>query len=322
VYEADADDDAAADAAAAGSLNAREQLAILQEYAPFGTLGTAFRGRMAASRAFATGDGLRWAHHVALGLAYLHGCSPPIIHRDLKPENVLLCLPHATAKLADFGLSTFDLSAPAWAAAAGAPARRQPSRRKPTGMVGSMRYMAPENYRGEAYTYKSDVYSFAILLYELLARARAYDDLFLNGEQIAVDAASERLLRPTLPAAWPAEAHALLRACWHADPAQRPDFAAIAAELEAWRSDSTDRVLRAVWAGARVPIAERARALVQGRAAQVAPRWPTKPVPPGGELEPGTTTVISAKRDGGATHSRRSSMAAARAEHDAAQAGF
>ena len=118
----------------------------------------------------------------------------------------------------------------------------------------------------------------------------------MNGEQIAGLASSSKLLRPALPRKWPEEARTLLSACWDPDPAKRPDFAAIVVELEKWRSDSTDRVLGALWKGARVPVVERALALVKGQQSQFESRWRNKPVPPGGELEPGKMTVISGRR--------------------------
>jgi hypothetical protein len=118
----------------------------------------------------------------------------------------------------------------------------------------------------------------------------------LDGEQIAGLVSSSASLRPALPAKWPEEAKSLLRACWDVDLAKRPDFNIIALELEKWRSDPNDRVLHALWAGARVPATERALAVVKGKQSQIEPRWPTKAVPPGGELQPGQTTVISGRR--------------------------
>jgi serine/threonine protein kinase len=88
----------------------RKMLAIVEEYAPWGSLAPLFPDKVTWARKFSTGDGLRWAHHIAQGMAYLHGCKPPIMHRDIKPENVLLCVPNASAKLCDFGICAFDRS--------------------------------------------------------------------------------------------------------------------------------------------------------------------------------------------------------------------
>lgn len=48
---------------------------------------------------------VRLLHHIALGLAYLHGCTPMVLHRDLHPKNVLIDRASMTAKLADFGVA-------------------------------------------------------------------------------------------------------------------------------------------------------------------------------------------------------------------------
>lgn len=48
---------------------------------------------------------VRILHHVALGLTYLHGCTPMVLHRDLHPNNVLIDRASMTAKLADFGVA-------------------------------------------------------------------------------------------------------------------------------------------------------------------------------------------------------------------------
>ncbi|XP_062105987.1 G-type lectin S-receptor-like serine/threonine-protein kinase At2g19130 [Humulus lupulus] len=96
---------------------------------------------------------------VAKGLCYLHEeCRECIIHCDIKPENVLLdeeCNP----KLADFGLAKLigrDFS------------------RVVTTMRGTIGYLAPEWISGIAITPKADVYSYGMLLFELISGERNY----------------------------------------------------------------------------------------------------------------------------------------------------
>lgn len=144
-------------------------IAIVQEFAPHGTLQPLIQNASALSCPFSIGDGLRWAHHIACGMAFLHECTPSIVHRDLKPENVLLCGPRCTAKLADFGLMTFDQSAISRASHAagehgevGTGEQKQAPYKGMTGKVGSARYMGPENWRSEEYSYKTDMYSFGV----------------------------------------------------------------------------------------------------------------------------------------------------------------
>lgn len=218
--------------------NGDDQLAIAQEFAPHGTLKPLLEKMGGMGKLFTTADGLRWANHIALGMAYLHACNPPIIHRDLKPENILLCGDRATAKLADFGLVTFEKRG----------VRKENF--KMTGKVGSLRYMSPENYRGEDYTHKTDIYSYSIIMFELLARASAYDGSFLSSEMIA-ERAGNNSLRPALPDVWPDEAKSLCTRCWSVKLDERPEFQAIAKELREWRLDDAHRVLKGIAAGSK-----------------------------------------------------------------------
>ncbi len=102
---------------------------------------------------------LEWAYalvlDVARGLAYSHARG--VLHRDVKPANVFLdnSVGHARAKLGDFGTGMFmaDVS---------------------TERVGTAFYMAPEIFRGENPSVRSDVYSLGILAYEVLAGTRPF----------------------------------------------------------------------------------------------------------------------------------------------------
>jgi serine/threonine protein kinase len=224
--------------------NGDDQLAIAQEFAPHGTLKPLLETMGARGKPFTTADGLRWAHHIALGMSYLHACNPPIIHRDLKPENILLCGDRAVAKLADFGLVTFEKRGV------------RKANYKMTGKVGSLRYMSPENYRGEDYTYKTDIYSFSIIMFELLARASAFDGSFLSSEMIAENAGNNQL-RPTVPPQWPDEAKSLCARCWSNKLDERPEFQAISRELADWRLDDSHRVLKGIAAGSKHTMIEK-----------------------------------------------------------------
>jgi hypothetical protein len=86
---------------------------------------------------------------IANGMAYLH--SRQVIHRDLKPSNVLLTRDRR-AKISDFGMSVANFG------------------QELTAETGTYRYMAPEVIRHESYSSNADVYSFGIVLWQLITR--------------------------------------------------------------------------------------------------------------------------------------------------------
>ena len=156
----------------------------------------------------------------------------PIVHRDIKPENVLID-EHGRAKLVDFGLFRFIHAAQPSGLVAkllsdGVRARRAAIT---TGQSGSNRYMAPENFRNAEYTHKVDVFSFAIVAWEVLMRKRAYTGLYLTADQVAEGVATLSL-RPSLPSSWPRQQSALLAAMWAAEASDRPEMALVLKALE------------------------------------------------------------------------------------------
>jgi TolB-like protein/tRNA A-37 threonylcarbamoyl transferase component Bud32 len=123
--------------------------------------GETLRGRMKRAPV-PLDEALDVAAQMAEGLAAAH--REGIIHRDLKPENIMLRA-DGLVKLLDFGLAKVL----PWAQAASAASEATASAVTETGqIVGTITYMSPEQARGRPVTPASDVFSFGIILYELL----------------------------------------------------------------------------------------------------------------------------------------------------------
>ncbi|XP_050999328.1 receptor-interacting serine/threonine-protein kinase 3 [Acomys russatus] len=158
----------------------------------------------------------RLLHEVVLGMCYLHSLDPVLLHRDLKPSNVLLDQAFH-AKLADFGLSTFQGGS------------QSGSGSRDSG--GTLAYLAPELLANvnQTASQASDVYSFGILMWAMLAGKEAE----LEGKTSLVCAAvCERDNRPPLtelPLDSPETPGLeglkdLMVHCWSSDPKKRPSF--------------------------------------------------------------------------------------------------
>lgn len=98
-----------------------------------------------------------------------------------------------------------------------------------TGNTGSLRYMAPEVAKEVPYTEKVDVYSFAIMVWQM-----ARDKLPFKG--FSRDQFNQQVVkrheRPKLDKTWPAGFNDLLTACWHQNPDNRPTFAQVVVTLQ------------------------------------------------------------------------------------------
>ncbi|KAJ4822598.1 Proline-rich receptor-like protein kinase perk1 [Turnera subulata] len=123
---------------------------------------------------------LRIALGSAKGLAYLHeDCHPKIIHRDIKSANILLDFKFE-AKVADFGLAKFSSDA---------------NTHVSTRVMGTFGYLAPEYASSGKLTDKSDVFSFGVMLLELITGRRPVDPSHTFMEDSLVDWARPLLTR-------------------------------------------------------------------------------------------------------------------------------
>ncbi|KAA8537466.1 hypothetical protein F0562_027074 [Nyssa sinensis] len=149
-------------------------------------------------------DLLRVAMDVSKGMSYLHQNN--IVHRDLKAANLLMD-EYEVVKVADFGV-----------------ARVQDQSGVMTAETGTYRWMAPEVIDHKPYDHKVDVFSFGIVLWELLTGKIPYENL--SPLQAAVGVV-QKGLRPTIPRDTHPEIGELLERCWQQDPCLRPEFSKI-----------------------------------------------------------------------------------------------
>jgi len=105
------------------------------------------------------------ASQVASALAAAH--SAGIVHRDIKPENVMV-RPDGLVKVLDFGVAKLMEHRPARPSGS-EDATRIKIDTSPGMIIGTANYMSPEQAAGKAVDHRSDIFSFGVLLYELLA---------------------------------------------------------------------------------------------------------------------------------------------------------
>ncbi|KYO17595.1 mitogen-activated protein kinase kinase kinase 10 [Alligator mississippiensis] len=185
------------------------------EYARGGPLSRALAGRRVPPHVL-----VDWAVQVARGMNYLHDeAVVPIIHRDLKSINVLIleqlsdeALERCTLKITDFGLA------------------REWHQTTKMSAAGTYAWMAPEVIRLSLFSKSSDVWSFGVLLWELLTGEVPYREI--DALAVAYGVAMNKLTLP-IPSTCPEPFARLLQECWDPDPHARPPFGAIVARLEA-----------------------------------------------------------------------------------------
>ncbi|XP_059915940.1 receptor-interacting serine/threonine-protein kinase 2 isoform X1 [Gadus macrocephalus] len=170
---------------------------------------------------------LRILYQIALGVNFLHKMTPPLLHHDLKTQNILLD-GEFHVKIADFGLSKWrQLSI------------SKGSGSKPTEIGGTIIYMPPEEYhpnRIRKTDVKYDMYSYAIIMWEVLSRQIPFEDT-INPMQImfcVINGTRPDTGAGSLPADTPSrETLVRLMTCgWAGEPDDRPTLLQCLMELE------------------------------------------------------------------------------------------
>mmetsp|Transcript_11339 Transcript_11339/g.17544 ORF Transcript_11339/g.17544 Transcript_11339/m.17544 type:complete len:402 (+) Transcript_11339:150-1355(+) len=141
---------------------------------------------------------------LASAIEYLHDHN--IMHRDIKPDNIGFDS-QGNIKLFDFGIFKEILEG---------------SDNEPyelTGQVGSFRYMAPEVATSRPYTLKADVYSFTMVIWQMLTLVRPFERLRPDAFKAGVFMENKR---PKINKKWPRELQVFLGEGWSPNPKERP----------------------------------------------------------------------------------------------------
>ena len=185
-----------------------EYLSLVMEYCEGGDLAS----RIASNRdrPFAEEQILQWLAQLALALHHVH--ERGVLHRDLKTQNVFLTAA-GQIKLGDFGIAKqiAPQSAPTLSGALTATC------------VGTPYYMSPELFRGEAYGGKSDAWALGCVLFELVARRRAFQSPNLNSLSVKV----MRGEHGPLPPCYSSSLHDLVRSLLAVQPSNRPSVSSL-----------------------------------------------------------------------------------------------
>jgi serine/threonine protein kinase len=159
--------------------------------------------------------------HTAQAMAYLHGNRPAILHRDLKSLNILVDQDWCV-KVSDFGLTS----------------AKTESKRAANTNLGTPLWQAPEAHEGANLDEAADVYSFAIIMWELWTRQNPFAGLSPVQAAMAV---MTKDARPNIPDFVPQAWTALIGACWQRDKTRRPRFPEIVATVQQIRKAGLPR---------------------------------------------------------------------------------
>ncbi|KAK2411996.1 serine/threonine-protein kinase PBS1 [Trifolium repens] len=222
-----------------------DQRLLVYEYMALGSLDKHLHDLPPRAKPLDWNTRMKIALATAKGLKYMHKANPPVIYRDLKSSNILLD-ENYQAKLSDFGLAKLGPSGD--------------MSHVTTRVMGTYGYCAPEYFMTGQLTMKSDVYSYGVLMLELISGRRAIDDTRPQAERSLVVWAKThfknrrnfiKLVDPQLQGRYPIEglyqAVAIAAMCVHTQASERPHIGDIVDSLTYMtRSDTSPQLRRSL----------------------------------------------------------------------------
>ncbi|XP_033150517.1 mitogen-activated protein kinase kinase kinase 7-like [Drosophila busckii] len=190
----------------------RKRMLLIMEYAENGSLEAYIH---TSGLALEYENLLNLMRQCIKGLAYLHGREPKIMHRDVKTANMVLTSNYRKLKICDFGLVKSVAT-------------------KNTEHIGSIPYRAPEIYNTNKYDEKCDVYSFGIVLWEVMSQRKPFENCEIANIMFQVLLEKKR---PDIDAIYVnhdmcnlktlttmCDIKTIITGCWQHDPTARPSM--------------------------------------------------------------------------------------------------
>ncbi|XP_035414993.1 LIM domain kinase 1 isoform X2 [Cygnus atratus] len=229
-----------------GVLYKEKRLNFITEYIKGGTL----RGLIKSMDShYPWSQRVSFAKDIAAGMAYLHSMN--IIHRDLNSHNCLV-RENKSVVVADFGLARLMVDEK------NQPEHlknlKKPDRKKRYTVVGNPYWMAPEMINGRSYDEKVDIFSFGIVLCEIIGRVSADPDYLPRTTDFGLNVRG--FLDRYCPPACPPSFFPIAVCCCDLDPEKRPSFGKLEQWLETLRmhldihlplSSQLEQLTRAFW---------------------------------------------------------------------------